>query len=113
MRVRPTDPDAEDLADAYHRFHLAQGNDLEVGLRLRDLLTAAGFDVVAYRGWYNILQPPSELRPPAWAARDAMVAAGIATPDDVARWEAALDRLGAQRPTIYASLFGAVGRRPA
>jgi hypothetical protein len=30
----------------------------------------------------------------------------------VARWAAALDRLGEQQPTIYASLFGAVGRRP-
>ncbi|MDT4926633.1 MAG: hypothetical protein QOG01_4346 [Pseudonocardiales bacterium] len=111
VRVRPTDPDVEDLSDAYRRFHAARGNDLEVGLRLRDLLTSAGLEVGAYRGWYNILQPPSGLRPPAWAARDAMVAAGVATSADIARWEAALDRLGEQRPTVYASLFGAVGHR--
>jgi SAM-dependent methyltransferase len=113
MRMRPTDPDVEDLSSAYRRFHAAKGNDLEVGLRLRELLTSAGLDVVAYRGWYNIMQPPPGVRPPAWAARDAMIAAGIATAADVVRWEAAFDRLGERRPTIYASLFGAVGRRAA
>jgi ubiquinone/menaquinone biosynthesis C-methylase UbiE len=113
FRLRPADPDMDDLADAYHRFHAARGNDLQTGLRLDELLEAAGLEVVAYRGWYNIVRPEGEVRPPAWAARDAMVAAGIATHDDVTRWGAALDRLAAQRPTIFAPMFGAVGRRPA
>jgi SAM-dependent methyltransferase len=113
FRLRPTDPDLEDLNDAYGRFHAAKGNDLQTGLRLDDLLSAAGLDVVAYRGWYNIVNPQGGVRPPSWAARDAMVAAGIATDEDVARWGAALDRMLPQSPTVFAPLFGAVGSRPA
>jgi ubiquinone/menaquinone biosynthesis C-methylase UbiE len=112
MRVRPTNEGAEEMTAAYLRFHAQQGNDLETGLRLRELLAAAGLEVVAYRGWYNIVAPPPGVRPPAWAARNAMVAAGVATEDDLARWEAALDELGEQRPTIFATLFGAVGHKP-
>jgi hypothetical protein len=75
------------------------------------LLTRAGLEVVDYRGWYNIVRPQGPIRPPSWAARDAMVAAGIATAEDLARWDAALDRLAAQSPTVFAPVFGAVGRR--
>jgi SAM-dependent methyltransferase len=109
---RPDDPDLEDLNDAYRRFHAAKGNDLRIGLRLDILLSAAGLEVVDYRGWYNIAKPQGQVRPPSWAARDAMVAAGIATPADVERWDLALDRIVPQSPTIFAPLFGAVGRRP-
>jgi SAM-dependent methyltransferase len=111
MRIRPADPDVESLTRAYERFHAAQGNDLQPGLRLDQLLEAAGLEVVAYQGWYNIVRPEGNVRPPSWAARDAMVAAGIATADDVARWDAALERIVGQRPVIFATLFGAVGRR--
>lgn len=54
------------------------------------------------------------MRPPAWAARDAMVAGGVVTDDDVARWGAAMDRLDkeARRPRIFTAVFAAVGRRP-
>jgi len=40
-----------------------------------------------------------------------MVGAGIATPDDVARWDAALDRTAAVHPTIFVPMFTTVGRR--
>jgi SAM-dependent methyltransferase len=109
--VRPRDDDVDDLNDAYVRFHMAKGNDLQTGLRLDTLLGNAGLDVIAYRGWYNIAKPMGQVRPPSWAARDAMVAAGVATAEDVARWDAALDRISAQSPTIFAPMFGAVGRR--
>ena len=112
MRTRPTNAGVEELAAAYLRFHAEQGNDLETGLRLRELLGNAGLDVVAYRGWYNIVAPPPGVRPPAWAARKAMVEVGVATDADFARWEAALDDLSGQRPTVFATLFGAVGRKP-
>lgn len=110
--MRPPDPEVDELTAAYLRFHAEQGNDLETGLRLDSLLTTAGLEVVAYRGWYNIVRPQGDVRPPAWAARDAMVAAGIATTDDIARWEAALDRSSGHNPMIFAPLFGAIGRRP-
>lgn len=111
MRMRPADPDLDQMNQAYARFHAAKGNDLEVGLRLADLLKAAGLEVVDFRGRYNIVKPPTGLRPPPWAARDAMVEAGFATVADVARWQTALDRASASPPTIFAPLFTAVGRR--
>jgi SAM-dependent methyltransferase len=110
--MRPPDPEVDELTAAYERFHAEQGNDLKTGLRLDTLLANAGLDLVEYRGWYNIVRPQGDVRPPAWAARDAMVAAGVATAEDVARWEAALDRSSQQNPVIFAPLFGAIGRRP-
>jgi SAM-dependent methyltransferase len=112
IAVVPSDPEVEELDNAYRRFHAARGNDLRTGLRLDALLTRAGLEVVAYRGWFNIVRPQGSVRPPSWAAREAMVAAGIAGPADVERWGAALDRLVPQRPTVFASVFGAIGRRP-
>ena len=112
IAVVPSDPDLDELDATYRRFHAARGNDLRTGLRLETLLTRAGLEVVAYRGWFNIVKPQGAMRPPSWAACEAMVAAGFATQDDVSRWDAALTRLMAQQPTVFASLFGAIGRRP-
>jgi hypothetical protein len=44
-----------------------------------------------------------------------MVAAGLASEGDVARWTDAFARLDAtsDRPTLFAPMFAAVGRRPA
>lgn len=115
FRMRPPDADMDDLADRYEQWHAARGNDLAVGLRLAELLEAAGLEVVDFQGRVNIIQLGPGFRPPGWAAREVMVADGIATEDDVARWDAAFDRLDAAspRPTIFALLYFAVGRRPA
>jgi SAM-dependent methyltransferase len=112
IAVVPSDPGLDDLEATYRRFHAARGNDLRTGLRLETLLAGAGLEVVDYRGWFNIVKPEGVIRPPSWAAREAMVAAGFATQDDVSRWDAALTRFSAQRPTVFASVFGAIGRRP-
>ncbi|MDQ1709499.1 MAG: hypothetical protein QOG49_884 [Frankiaceae bacterium] len=114
IRWRPVDSDMDDQLARYLEFHRAKGNDLEVGLRLADLLDRAGLDVVEHRGYYSIVKAPSGMRPPSWAARDAMVAAGVATDADVARWAAALARADAaeKRPVLFAPLFAAIGRRP-
>jgi hypothetical protein len=52
-------------------------------------------------------------RPVAWAAREAMVAAGFADAADHARWESALADLdqGPIRLTSIMATFFAVGRR--
>lgn len=115
LHVRPEDPDVVDLHDAYRRWHADKGNDLAVGLRLAELLTGAGLDVTHFEGRYQIVGFPPGMRPPGWAARDALVAAGLATPDDVARWAAAFERIDRQeqRPTLFAPIFLATGRRPA
>ena len=57
---------------------------------------------------------PPGVRPPGWAAREAMLAAGLATEADVGRWDRAFQELEAApvRPTVFAPFFSAVGRRP-
>jgi ubiquinone/menaquinone biosynthesis C-methylase UbiE len=112
FRVDPTHPDLEHLNQTYERFHAAKGNDLKVGLRLPQLAERAGLEVADYRGWFNIVQPTGEIRPPSWAAREAMIASGHATHDDVERWERAFVEMAPERPRIFAPLFGCVARRP-
>lgn len=111
FRVLDVDPDVEDLAERYLEFHRARGNDLQTGLRLGQLLDRAGLDVVLHQGRYTIATMPSGMRPPAWAARDTMLAEGIASADDVRRWEGAFARMDAapQRPTLFAPTFIAFG----
>jgi SAM-dependent methyltransferase len=113
MRLRPTEPEFEEMNEAYRRFHASLGNDLEVGLRLGGLLEAAGLEVIEFRGRYQIISAPPGLRPPPWAAREAMVAAGFATAADIERWDAALNGVNAVPRTLFAPQFSAVGRRPA
>jgi SAM-dependent methyltransferase len=114
VRARPANPDLDDLNDRYWQWHAQQGNDMSVGLRLRELLAGAGLEVVEFSGRYDIIVAPPGARTPGWAARDALVASGLATPDDVARWEAAFVRIdGAEeRPTVFVPVFCAIGRRP-
>jgi precorrin-6B methylase 2 len=113
MRVTSVERDLEDLVERYVEFHRTRGNDPQIGLRLGELLRNAGLEVSDYRGHYNIMSPPPGMRPPQWAARDAMVASGHATAADVERWGAAFERLDAatDRPTMFAPLFSATGRR--
>lgn len=104
-----------DLLDRYREFHAAQGNDLQVGVRLGALLEDAGLTVEAFRCNTDVMRLPPGLRPPVWAARHAMVAAGVITDDDVSRWEAAFADLDTvvPRPWAFIPTFVAVGRRPA
>ena len=114
VRTRPPDPDLDDLNDRYWQWHRQQGNDPSVGLRLADLLAGAGLEVMEFSGRYDILSPPPGLRPPTWAAREALVASGLATAEDVARWEAALARADdlEPRPTVFVPIFCGIGVRP-
>jgi SAM-dependent methyltransferase len=115
VRMHPTDPDLAELGERYLGFHRARGNDLMIGLRLGELLTGAGLDLVAYRGWYDIFPGYPGMRSPAWAARDAMVAEGAATEADIARWAAAFERADAAPTptTVFVPTFVGIGRRPA
>jgi SAM-dependent methyltransferase len=114
LRLLDADPEIADLYQKYFRFHNARGNDLMVGLRLGQLLARAGLDVIAHEGHYLIGAVPPGVRPPAWAARESMLADGIATPEDITRWEAAFERMDnlAVRPTAFAPNFIGIGRRP-
>jgi hypothetical protein len=99
------------MTERYRAFHAARGNDLRPGPQLAGWLRGAGLDVLDFRGRYQILPAPPGLRPPAWAARDAMLAAGIVSTADLDRWERELDAV-TDRPTLFMPLFIAVGRTP-
>lgn len=113
-RLRPVPPELADLVEAYVGFHRHLGNDPQVGLRLADLATDVGLVIEDFRGWYTIMEVPPGLRPPAWAARDAMVDSGVISRADVERWGSAFQRLDdePQRPRMFAAMFAAVCRRP-
>lgn len=108
------EPDLDDLVERYIAFQRARGCDLETGLRLGDLLVDVGFNVERYFCGGPVLPRPEGARYPAWAARDAMVAEGFATPDDIQRWNGAFARQDAseRRPLFFplGACF-AVGRR--
>lgn len=112
-RMWPLVPEVVELLERYHAFHAGQGNDLQVGLRLPDLLREAGLEVLEHRGQLLTLTWQPGDRGPAWAARDSMVDTGFATADDLARWDEvfiALDA-GELRPTLFLAGFVAIGRR--
>lgn len=114
IRVLHADPELEELNETYIDFHRRLGNDPLVGLRLAELAAEAGLTDIEHRGWFNIVPVAPGLRPPSWAARDAMMAAGMIDEADVARWQAAFERADTAevRPTLFAPLFSVVGRRP-
>jgi ubiquinone/menaquinone biosynthesis C-methylase UbiE len=113
LRNTANDPDLDVLFERYNDFQRARGNDLSVGLRLGDLLIDAGLVVESYACRAPVLQIPPGMRPPSWAARTEMAAAGFATNGDVTRWEEAFARLDAaeRRPWLFPATFVALGRR--
>jgi SAM-dependent methyltransferase len=106
---------AGELHDRYVRWHRSRGNDPRVGRRLGELARRAGLTVVQERGWTVRDALPRGVRGPAWAARDELVRAGLASSADVRRWDAAFARLdkASERPEYSVNLFAVVGRRPA
>ena len=112
IRYLGIDPDLPDLMEKYRELHRRRGNDLQTGLRLGQLLTHAGLEPVTHEGRYEVLSAPPGLRPPPWAARETMVADGVASEADVSRWEAAFARMDAAelRPTMFIPSFVAIGR---
>ena len=115
MRVIPEadHPDLVDLQDRYLAFRAARGDDNAAGLRLAERLATAGLELVEFRGRYVIRGLSPRLRSPAWAAREAMVTAGMATTEDLRRWDRAFAATAARPPTFFAPMFTAIGRRPA
>ena len=113
LRFTTGEPDLEDLNARYRELHRLRGNDLTVGLRLGDLLTGAALAVERYACRAPVFRLPPGVRPPSWAARDEMTAAGLATDADISRWERAFARLDAaeRRPWLFPAYFVAIGRR--
>ena len=102
-----------DIDEHYRAFHARRGADLTIGLRLGSLLEGAGLEVERYRCVSKVQRLPVGMRGPQWAAREAMVAEGVATLEDVDRWEAAYERMDRvpDRPWMFIPIFVAVGRQ--
>lgn len=114
FRSYPPDALYNEMWDCYRRFQAGRGNDCGTGLRLGALLSGAGLERVAYEGRLTILPAEPGRRGPPWAARHAMLDAGIVDAATIERWDAQLaDRDAApDRPTLFFPLLMAVGRRP-
>lgn len=113
LRYTTADPDLADLDERYRAFLRARGSDLFVGMHLGDLLIEAGLTVERYACRSPVLRVPPGMRPPSWAARDALAAAGFATDADIKRWDETFTRLDSAqpRPWLFPAAFVAIGRR--
>lgn len=114
VRIMPDDDaDLTECQQRYATFYTRRGNDPRAGLLLAERLRRAGLEILAFRGSYLIREVPPGFRTPSWAARAAMAEAGEATTEDISRWAQAFECLDAAhiRPTLFAPLFVAVGRR--
>ncbi|WP_060886728.1 hypothetical protein, partial [Streptomyces caniscabiei] len=113
FRLRGAPAAYEEMDERYRELHRRRGNDLAVGTRLDELLASAGLDVIAYEGHINVMTPPPGMRGPAWAARDALLAEGLVTADDIARWDDAFTDVGQDLTGLrfFGNTYVAVGRR--
>lgn len=111
------DPDHDDVADCYQRWFALmrrQGNDLSIGAKLGRLLVEHGLELIERSARY-MRGPVGEdyWRGGPWAAKQALVEAGLATDDDVSRWDATfhrLFRLPVDR-VFFTPFYRAIGRR--
>jgi ubiquinone/menaquinone biosynthesis C-methylase UbiE len=113
MRLRPEEESISSLMDSYAQFQVQRGAALRVGLHLDELLEGAGLEVVAYQGVADVMTLPPGVRGPGWAAREAMVASGVVTQEQVAGWGRRFDELESSgaKITVFAPRYLAVGRR--
>ena len=117
-RMDPPDEDLQDLLDRYVLHLRDTGRNPAIGPTLGSAVAAAGFDRVERSAGFQ-MPPPQALtaiRPPAWAAREAMRASGHATDADIERWERGLTRFAATAVeldrAIFMSIYQVVARKP-
>ena len=89
-RIDPPIADLVDLNDRYVTYLRSVGRNPSAGPTMGSTLVGAGFELLGRHADYVMPPQGRAVRPPAWAAREAMVDAGIATADDVDRWDSAL-----------------------
>lgn len=109
-RSDPPDPDLIDLLDRYIAYLRSVGRNPAAGPALGSVLAASDFEVVARRAGYVMPPPNNPVRPPSWAAREAMREAGLADEDDIARWDRALDRASTTRLATFVAFHLVVAR---
>ena len=113
VRIQPPDPILQDMWQRYVDFQVGRGNDVSAGLRLGEVLRRAGLERADLRGRYDIFREKG-MRGPAWEAREAMSAAGLAGPEDFVKWQETLERLDEadDPPALFLPVFTATGRHP-
>lgn len=113
IRVAPPTAPVSELHERYQAYQRTRGNDPAVGLRLPELIESAGLTLEAFRGTCSTRLRAAGERGPSWAARRAMVDAGVATSEDVERWTREFKRLDNRplQPWMIGCGFVAIGRR--
>ncbi len=109
----PSDEDLLDLQERWFELLRRKGNDLEVGPKLGHILLEAGLELVALSARYDMFTPNPGVRGARWAARQSLLEEGLASPEDVERWDAAYSRyhgLPGLKVT-FGPMFLAVGRK--
>lgn len=91
IRLDPPNADVSDLNDRYIAYLRSVGRNPATGPTMGSTLLKSGFELMGRHADYVMPPVGRGVRPPAWAAREAMVEAGMATPADVDRWDRALD----------------------
>ena len=100
--------------DAYTRWQESRGADLTIGSRLGPMAEEAGLVVEACEFGGAVIRLPTGVRPPAWAAREAMLADGVVTAEQLAGWERDLAELDTRpvRPWLAPPDWRVLARRP-
>ena len=111
-RIDPPLADLVDLTERYITYLRSVGRNPSAGPSMGSTLIGAGFELVGRHAEYVMPPRGRGVRPPAWAARQAMVDAGLATTDDVDRWDRALTRRLDDVVTTFVAGHIVVGRLP-
>jgi SAM-dependent methyltransferase len=109
--IPDTAPEEQDLEQRWITMMRMRGNDPALGRQLAAVLAQAGFHVDAVQERVDELAVE---RSPAWTARQALLAAGLATEADIQRWESAIShRLSTTgKLTVQLPVCCAVAGRP-
>ncbi len=117
-RMDPPDDDLQDLQDRYVTHLRDTGRDPAIGPKLGSEVSAAGF-VDVDRSAFVQMPPAATLaviRPPAWAAREAMRESGHATVADIERWDRGLARVAETAIELdrafFMSMYVVIARKP-
>jgi SAM-dependent methyltransferase len=117
-RTDPPNADVYELNARYAQHLRDSGRNPSMGPELGSAVLAAGLELVA-RGGAMAVPPPENMatiRPPSWAAREAMLASGHATPDDIERWGKALDVFAAaaveNRAAFFVPMYWVIAEKP-
>lgn len=105
MRFVPGDPDLNDEFERFVELLRSSGDDVQIGACLAARAAAAGLEVESFTGRYDVLWFADASTPrggPALAARPALIATGLATPEDGRRWDDARERYYSEPDGKYA-----------